>query len=69
MSATPPLPATESAAKFLRDAGYPSSADGLFKERAAMVDVLTCGREWLSAATPENRKALIQAFKRAGVSA
>ena len=30
---TPPLPATESAAKFLRDAGYPSSADELFKEQ------------------------------------
>jgi hypothetical protein len=60
------LPATESVAKFLRDAGYTSSADELFKERAAMVDVLVCGREWLSAATPENRRAMIAALKRAG---
>lgn len=66
---TPPLPATESAAKFLRDAGYPSSADELFKERAVMADVLDCGREWLAAATPENRRALIAALRRAGVAA
>lgn len=55
--------------KFLRDSGYSSSADQLFKERAAMVDVLNAGREWLSAATPENRRSLILAFKRAGVAA
>ena len=66
---TPPLPVAESAAKFLRDSGYSSSADQLFKERAAMVDVLNAGREWLSAATPENRRSLLLAFKRAGVAA
>ena len=64
-----PMPAVESAAKFLRDAGYPSSADEVFKERAAVIDLLNCGEEWLRAATQENRVALKQAFARLGVKA
>lgn len=64
----PPLAAVESAAKFLRDSGHRSSADEIFKERAAVVELLKCGREWLSAATPENRAELKRAFARLGVA-
>ena len=66
---TPPLAATESAAKFIRDAGHPSSADEIFKERAAVLELLNCGQEWLYASTPDNRKELVKAFAKLGVSA
>lgn len=62
-----PLSATESAAKHLRDLGHTSSADEIFKERAAVLALLECGQEWINAATTDNRNALKLAFARLGV--
>ena len=64
----PPLPAIESVAKYMRDAGFTSSANEIFKERAAVLELLNCGQEWLYAATQENRVALKQAFAKFGVT-
>jgi hypothetical protein len=62
------LPALESVAKHMRDRGHVSSADELFKERAAVIDLLNAGQEWLHAASPESRTQLKRAFAKFGVT-